>query len=234
MFSGGVGEYIYGTESQNFGDLGNLLGKKIMARAQKPAFFAPVARSEEKIRATVIGASQYTIQVSGNTIFVSDDQLLPLRNLKVIFPRAGDPTGEISPKNVEITIRQAFERYDLTEGNEPVALAFHWTTEPRYELLRSFAEGIAAALKKTIEKKMPVVLIFNSDIGKSIGRIIHTEMQIGSEVISLDQVHLHEFDFIDIGEVVKMVDAVPVVVKSLVFGMDAEEALRERQRKRLH
>ena len=81
---------------------------------------------------------------------------------------------------------------------------------------------------------MPVVLIFNSDIGKSIGRIIHTEMQIGSEVISLDQVHLHEFDFIDIGEVVKMVDAVPVVVKSLVFGMDAEEALRERQRKSLH
>ena len=234
MFSGGVGEYIYGTESQDFGDLGNLLGKKIMARVQKPAFGASVAMSEEKIRATVIGASQYTIQVSGNTIFVSDDQLLPLRNLKVIFPRGDDPAGEINPKNVEIAIRQAFERYDLVEGNELVALAFHWTTEPRYELLRGFAEGIAAALKKTIEKKMPVVLIFNSDIGKSIGRIIHTEMQIGSEVISLDQVHLHEFDFIDIGEVVKMVDAVPVVVKSLVFGMDAEEALRERQRKSLH
>ena len=38
------------------------------------------------IRATVIGASQYTTQVSGSTIFVSPHSALPLRNVPVIAP----------------------------------------------------------------------------------------------------------------------------------------------------
>jgi len=33
--------------------------------------------SDEGIRATVIGASQYTIQVSGSTIFVAPHSVLP-------------------------------------------------------------------------------------------------------------------------------------------------------------
>ena len=35
-----------------------------------------------RIRATVIGASQYTVQVSGNTIYLSHPELLPLRKGK--------------------------------------------------------------------------------------------------------------------------------------------------------
>jgi len=233
IFSGGVGEYIYGMESRDFGDLGLLLGKKIMEHARRSKLAMPAGMPEERIRATVIGASQYTIQVSGNTIFVSNTRLLPLRNLKVVFPRWDDTAGPITPENVKTAIQQAFRRYDLVEGGEPVALAFDWTAEPRYELLRGFAEGIFAALKRTVQNKIPVVLIFNSDIGKSIGRIMHNEMRIGSEVISLDQVHLHEFDFIDIGQMVEKVDAVPVVVKSMVFGKESEAALRERQLKNL-
>ena len=40
----------------------------------------------EGIRATVIGASQYTTQVSGSTIFVDPLETLPLRNVPVIAP----------------------------------------------------------------------------------------------------------------------------------------------------
>jgi len=36
-------------------------------------------------------------------------------------------------------------------------------------------------------------------------------------VISIDGIELQEFDFIDIGEVIRPAMAVPVVVKSLVF-----------------
>ena len=42
--------------------------------------------ANEGIRATVIGASQYTTQVSGSTIFVSPLEPLPLRNVPVIAP----------------------------------------------------------------------------------------------------------------------------------------------------
>ena len=37
----------------------------------------PMAESEQMIRATVIGAGQYTLQVSGSTIYISKPELLP-------------------------------------------------------------------------------------------------------------------------------------------------------------
>ena len=42
--------------------------------------------SIEGIRATVVGASQYTVQVSGSTIYVAPLDALPLRNVPVIAP----------------------------------------------------------------------------------------------------------------------------------------------------
>ena len=45
-----------------------------------------LVRPGEGIRATVIGASQYTIQVSGSTIYVAPLDVLPLRNLPVVAP----------------------------------------------------------------------------------------------------------------------------------------------------
>jgi ethanolamine utilization protein EutA len=229
MFSGGVGEYIYGAETRDYGDLGRLLGMKIIERARRSEFGIPVELSEERIRATVIGASQYTIQVSGNTIFVSDEKILPMKNLKVVFPRVGETAEGLTSQKVETATREAFVRFDLVEGEEPVALAFHWLVEPRYEYFRCLAEGIISALKETIKKKMPIILVFNSDVGKNLGSLLHEEFKIDSDIISIDLVHLHDFDYIDIGQLVEKVGVVPIVVKSLVFGKHAEEALRERQ-----
>jgi ethanolamine utilization protein EutA len=42
---------------------------------------------DQGIRATVIGASQYTVQVSGSTIYVEPATILPLRNVPVIAPQ---------------------------------------------------------------------------------------------------------------------------------------------------
>ena len=47
---------------------------------------------DEGIRATVIGASQYTTQVSGSTIFVWPLEILPLRNVPVIAPDLASTT----------------------------------------------------------------------------------------------------------------------------------------------
>ena len=67
-FSGGVSEYIYGGEAKSYGDLGLHLAAELRARLNNDL---PLARPEARIRATVIGAAQYTLQVSGSTIFVS-------------------------------------------------------------------------------------------------------------------------------------------------------------------
>src|SRR6478609_4529389 len=84
QFSGGVSEFIYGNEAKKFGDLGPLLAAEIRARVE--AFCPRLEPSIEGIRATVVGASQYTIQLSGSTIYVAPLTALPLRNVPVIAP----------------------------------------------------------------------------------------------------------------------------------------------------
>ena len=81
LFSGGVAEYIYGRETQDFGDLGPYLGREIRKQADVRGF--NILDAGEGIRATVIGASQYTVQLSGETIFIPESMSLPVRNLRV-------------------------------------------------------------------------------------------------------------------------------------------------------
>ena len=78
MFSGGVGEYVYGREPRDFGDLGQRLGQAIRARVDAGALPWPLLEAGECIRATVLGASEYSVQLRGNTTFISDPGVLPL------------------------------------------------------------------------------------------------------------------------------------------------------------
>ncbi len=81
-FSGGVSEYVYGLQDKGFGDLGPLLARAMRKRIE--AWGVRIEKPDQGIRATVVGASQYTIQVSGSTIFVSPLETLPLRNVPVV------------------------------------------------------------------------------------------------------------------------------------------------------
>src|SRR5439155_341363 len=78
MFSGGVSEYIYERERAAFGDLGKALGEAVRSRLRHHPLAGSLATPLEGIRATVIGAAQYTVQVSGSTIFTPQPDLLPI------------------------------------------------------------------------------------------------------------------------------------------------------------
>src|SRR6266508_406931 len=119
-FSGGVSEYIYGRETNSFGDLGGLLAEEIRKRVQD--WGLRLEPPNEGIRATVIGASQYTTQVSGSTIFVSPMEALPLRNVPVIAPNLPLQDETIDPGAVAGAIQGVLKRLDLAEGRSPVAL----------------------------------------------------------------------------------------------------------------
>ena len=68
IFSGGVAEYVYRTETRDFGDLGRRLGLALADRTDELP--APVLVAAQRIRATVLGASEYTVQLSGITSFI--------------------------------------------------------------------------------------------------------------------------------------------------------------------
>jgi ethanolamine utilization protein EutA len=216
IFSGGVSEYIYGVEKRELGDLGLQLGRKVWERVQTLGNGMAVKQAEVRIRATVIGASQYTVQVSGNTIFLSSPGLLPLRNLQVVSPQLPQ-TETISPADVRGAIDKALKRFDIQEGEQTVALAIRWSLGPSYPVIRTLAEGIASAMRAQVDLGQPLVLVFDADIGKLVGNLIEQELLPGAGIISIDGVDLRDFDFIDIGQELADVRAVPVVIKSLIF-----------------
>ena len=219
-FSGGVSEYVYGNESRNFGDLGILLGQAVRAGVDRLG--APIEASEQQIRATVIGAGQYTLQVSGSTIFISRPDLLPLRNLPVVAPIM--PSSDYTLETVCESVQRALARLDIEEGAAPVAISIRWKLEPSYERVRTLAAGIVAALPKTIAQRIPLTLIFDTDIAGAIGIMLTDELVPGHDVVSIDEVKVTDLDYIDLAEEREDVRAVPVIVKSLVFTTPRERS----------
>jgi ethanolamine utilization protein EutA (predicted chaperonin) len=225
-FSGGVGEYIYAREQRDFGDLSPFLAPPIIGRIEAGELPAPIVSVDECIRATVIGAAQFTVQASGDTIAISRPDVLPLRNLPVLYPRFD---GELEPRVVEVrdAIARSFDRADIEEGTQVVAISIRWRGSPRYQALRNLAEGVRDALPRTVGAGLPVVLVFANDVGKAVGEILGRDLGVQGDLISIDGIALEEFDFIDIGEVLDAAAVVPVVVKSLIFPGDRAAAAAE-------
>ena len=212
-FSGGVAEYYYGCEERVFNDLGVSLAKAIKEKVTK--LNLPVERPEHKIRATVIGAGNFSLQVSGSTTFLSQGLKYPLRNLPVIEPYIA--TRKPSSLDVKNAIERALSRFDLIEGFDPLILAFNKSVRPSYENLREFVLGVVNALPNTVKNQAPIFMCFDADIGNSVGNVMKRETGIKNELLSIDEIKLREGDFIDIGEPIIEDVVVPVVVKTLVF-----------------
>jgi ethanolamine utilization protein EutA (predicted chaperonin) len=168
------------------------------------------------IRATVIGAAQFSVQLSGNTIAVSDPGRLPLNNLPVLAC-AFDLGADVDPEAVAAAVGNALARADAHDGDGPVALAFPWTGDPLHRRLHAVASGICAALPRTLGARLPLVLLIDGDVGLSLGRIIQHEIAPGADVIAVDGVQLEQFDYVDIGRVIEVTNVVPVIIKSLLF-----------------
>jgi len=207
MFSGGVGEYVYGWQDREFGDLGLRLGRAIVRRAA--AFH--IARPVESIRATCIGASQYTVQVSGDTLFLTDPGLLPLRDLAAVAVRPAAPVAHAIAREV----RGGVMRLDREDG--AFALAVRWGHGPAYPVVRELCAGIAEGTRRLLPAGRPLVIVLDVDLAGVVGQMLREELGVRGPILCVDQIALSDLDFVDIGGLVPERGVVPVVVKSLVF-----------------
>jgi ethanolamine utilization protein EutA len=71
--------------------------------------------------------------------------------------------------------------------------------------------------QEKVEAGSPLVLIFEADIGMGIGRVIQEEVAPGCALISIDEIRLSDFNYVDIGEPTGDRGFIPVIIKSLVF-----------------
>jgi len=156
------------------------------------------------------------VQISGNTISIAEPDQLPLQNLPVVaLPLELGAT--IDGAAVAAQARRALEQADIEEGAAPVAFSFPWHGDPAHARLHALAAGICAAVPRTIEAALPLVLLIDGDVGMSLGRIIRNEIAPSANVIAIDGVQLKQFDYVDIGRMIEITNVVPVIIKSLLF-----------------
>jgi ethanolamine utilization protein EutA (predicted chaperonin) len=213
---GGVAEYFYGKQSNAFGDLGPLLASALRKRLDE--FDVEISQPRELIRATVIGAAQYTTQVSGSTIYVSPLDVLPMRNVPVIIPdlRLED---KIDPAVVSAAIMSELRKLDLDRG-PAVAVFVRWEGSATFQRLDACCRGLADGLKQTLQQGHPLIIVGDNDVGGLMGIHCRHEMKLKNPIVSIDALQLTQFNFIDIGAVLETSGAVPVVIKSLIFPGD--------------
>lgn len=216
-FSGGVAEYLYGHERTDYGDIARPLAAAIV-RQIKARLTVPVVEPAERIRATVIGASQFTVQVSGKTIYLPDAGVLPVRNVPVLHLGRG-LEARIDVDSVVASFRRQAALLDLAP-DAALALAFTWTGDPEHARLLAMAQAIMRFAAPSGRREQALFLMIDGDVGASIGRILHDELALHGAVVSIDGIQLRELDFVDVGERLDPPGVVPVVIKSLLFGAD--------------
>jgi ethanolamine utilization protein EutA len=220
MVSGGVAEYVHLREKRDFGDLGWRLGWALRRRFDAGLMPAPLLPAGECIRATALGASEHSVQISGRTIHISSHaDLLPKRNLPVLRVELDGLVHTAS--DVAAAIRRQLHQFDLDGRAADLALAIPWQGDNDYPRLRALAEGIVAGLAAQVAAGGPLYILLDGDAALTLGAILKDDMALKNHVLVIDGLRLRAFDHVDIGRVRMPSYTVPVTIKSLVFGRAA-------------
>lgn len=216
MFSGGVAEHIYGSNTNEhpyrYGDIGPLLATAF--RSSRLASNYPLLEPREKIRATVIGAGSYSLEVSGSTIHIGWDHL-PVRNVPVA--RVDLDMDRAGPDFLLESFKQAMKRYGGAVQSGAVGVAIGLMKYPSYGQVESLATAVIAAWETYDGRESPLIILLEQDFGKVLGQTLRVMTGGRGSFASIDSVVIHDGDYIDIGKPVLGGDAVPLVVKTLIF-----------------
>ena len=220
MFSGGVAEYVYDREERTFGDLGAALGSALRRNLSAGALPWPLLPAGEGIRATALGASEHSLQISGETSFISSPgKLLPRRSLQVVAPTVAF-SPSVNAGELGAAIRTARSLFDLDGTDRTFALALRWRGDPDHARLRACAQGVFDGLSDLIEAGAPIFLLVEGDVALNLAGVLRQELGLSNELLVIDGIVLRNFDWVDIGRLRLPSNTVPVTVKSLMFGMD--------------
>ena len=119
------------------------------------------------------------------------------------------------PTNSETAVKKTLGARDPEVRGTPFVLAFSTPPFTGYGAVQDMARGIDRALETLPAEDRPVALVFVHNIGQVVGGMLSAKWNMPC----VDEVSLSELDFIDIGEVVESEGFVPVVIKSLAFGV---------------
>ena len=217
-FSGGVADAVYDpdineSELFKYNDIGVILGQSI----RNGVLFnnAEVLTPRETIRATVIGAGSYSLNVSGSTINYTKD-VFPLKNVpvaKINYYQEGIRSEDISER-----ISRKTRMYMDESGYQQIAIYISGISSPNFDEVKKIANEVIKGLAEAIEYWDTVIVISDEDMGKALGFCLKSILEKDINIISLDGIYAEDGDYIDIGRPIGQGRVIPVVIKTLVFG----------------
>lgn len=211
VFSGGVAACMEQRQERfAFGDLGVILAEEIV---KNPHFQrAKRERAAETMRATVIGAGNETMDISGSTISYTETD----------FPQKSIPIGKIrcsrgeDLEHIEEEIRRVKQYFDH-RGNIQLAIAFDGLAYPTFSQVQELAGGLVKSYDKAFDPDQKMILILKEDMAKALGQAIQRLDMSNRTLICMDGIRCTNGDYIDIGKPVAGGSAIPVVIKTLIF-----------------
>ena len=207
VLSGGMASYVAGTEDRAFGDLGPWIAGLLPAALATRGLSLTLGSAT--IRATVVGASQFTVQVSGTTIHVSGQRALPLRNI---------PVGVVAPGTRPGLADRVVKAVGQTPPcEEALVLALSWGGPATFAALDEFCRELLAGIAASERAPDCLVLVLDHDIAGLVGAHLVEELGHTGPLVVIDGVELDRFDFIDVGDYLPHSTSLPVTIKSLSF-----------------
>jgi ethanolamine utilization protein EutA len=213
-FSGGVAELMKEPASEPllYGDMGAHLAAGLVGslREREIAYHVP----EHPIRATVIGAGLHSLQLSGSTVSVKGSRL-PLTNITIVRPFAHPLVEPDLPDKIRHAVASCLFHHDLDWSSAPLALVVEQVPELTFDNLSRWASGLAAAFRE-LNGCPPLIVVTRQDMAMALGQLVQKVLP-GERVIVLDGISCQDGDYIDIGSPLAGGQAIPVVIKSLIF-----------------
>lgn len=209
-FSGGVGELIYQAKAGQalpsttfYGDLGIDLAQAILASPILSRSLSSII-PENRGRATVYGLALHSTEISGNTLYLPKPEVLPLRHLPIVAQLSGD----ISKLELQHALELVCQHPKGASLQIMIANSNAYQSN-RLNLIRTLGQSFVEILQTlNPPKTLPIVLLVDCNIGKSLGAYATNWGQFAVNLIIIDEVMIRDASFVNINKLHQQV--VPV------------------------
>ena len=92
-----------------------------------------------------------------------------------------------------------FQVFDL-KGEAEVALVFRWDGSPAAIRIAAFCRGLMEGLPATVEAGVPSIWSLTTISRDLVGTMLKNDFELKNDVLAIDGITLHDFDFIDLGK----------------------------------
>ncbi len=224
-FSGGVANCMkHPLTDFAYGDIGMLLAKTLNCCKDFDSY--RIQEAVETVSATVVGAGNYSMEISGSTI-MNQKGRFPMKNIPVYslkldciedIAELGKSIAELKRRQQETAMEtEAWESKDARSMHNHYAVTFSAKNISSFSNIEQVANTLVESYQKEIDADGIPIIIVQNDLAKVLGQALRRRIGRKKCLVCLDSISCEEGDFIDIGEPLANRQVIPVVVKSLIF-----------------